>query len=179
MMRLQGFYTDPNKQRLAYRQCPVVSCHRYERFIDPSRPRDSTVRQAMCRLRGTNQNHRVEVHKVRGIPRLETLFRIFPALGALGCHRNVDCFGRIHVCVTDCAYASSILELSSPHVFNDEARFIVANAGDRPGVVEQVSVSFRSRTRVESLTIFIPNTRSRPNRWISSNLVSSAHIRSR
>ncbi len=73
----------------------------------------------------------------------------------------------------------SILELSSPHVFNDEARFIVANAGDRPGVVEQVSVSYRSRTRVESLTIFIPNTRSRPNRWISSNLVSSAHIRSR
>ena len=37
----------------------------------------------------------------------------------------------------------SVLELSSPHVFNNEARFIVVNAGDRPGVVEQVSVRLR------------------------------------
>jgi hypothetical protein len=39
----------------------------------------------------------------------------------------------------------SMLELSSPHVFNDEARFIVANAGDRPGVVEQVYISITLR----------------------------------
>ena len=39
----------------------------------------------------------------------------------------------------------SNIELSSPYIFNDEARFIVANAGDRPGVVEQVSVRFLSK----------------------------------
>lgn len=39
----------------------------------------------------------------------------------------------------------SMLELSSPHVINDEARFIVANAGDRPGVVEQAYISMTLR----------------------------------
>jgi hypothetical protein len=39
----------------------------------------------------------------------------------------------------------SMLELSSPNVFNDDARFIVANAGDRPGVVEQAYISMTLR----------------------------------
>lgn len=34
----------------------------------------------------------------------------------------------------------SNLELSSPSVFNEEAKFIVFNAGDRPGVLEKVVV---------------------------------------
>jgi hypothetical protein len=39
----------------------------------------------------------------------------------------------------------SVLELSSPHVFNDDARFIVANAGDRPGVVMQTYINMMLR----------------------------------
>jgi hypothetical protein len=39
----------------------------------------------------------------------------------------------------------SMLELSSPYVLNDDAKFIVANAGDRPGVVVQAYINMTLR----------------------------------